>query len=97
MKLRRKVGQALGAQHYSGLRIFCGREFYDALVAHEYVKELVLVSQFDAVLQTVTVVSLPAEWRLQRGDSVQSADQQWTVDCKLKDNGQMIWWRLHEA
>ncbi|WP_067521624.1 hypothetical protein [Endozoicomonas ascidiicola] len=60
-------------------------------------KELVPVGQFDSVLQTVTVVSLPAELELQRGDEVQSADQQWTVDCKLKDNGQMIWWRLHEA
>ena len=60
-------------------------------------KELVPVGQFDSVLQTVTVVSLPAELKLQRGDGVQSADQQWAVDCKLKDNGHMIWWRLHEA
>lgn len=60
-------------------------------------RELVLVGQFDSVLQTVTVISLPADLKLQRGDEIQAADQQWVVDRKLKDDGQMVWWRLHEA
>ena len=38
VKLRRKVDDALDALFYRGLRAFCGAEFYDALVGHEYVK-----------------------------------------------------------
>ncbi|WP_419535674.1 hypothetical protein [Endozoicomonas sp.] len=60
-------------------------------------RELVPVGQFDSVLQTVTVISLPADLKLQRGDDIQTADQQWIIDRKLKDDGQMVWWRLHEA
>ncbi len=60
-------------------------------------RELVPVGQFDSVLQTVTVISLPADLKLQRGDEIQAADQQWIIDRKLKDDGQMIWWGLHEA
>ncbi|WP_066017711.1 hypothetical protein [Endozoicomonas atrinae] len=60
-------------------------------------RELVPVGQFDSVLQTVTVISLPADLKLQRSDEIQAADQQWIIDRKLKDDGQMIWWRLHEA
>jgi|GEM_PF-5075302 len=60
-------------------------------------RELVPVGQFDSVLQTATVISLPANIKLQRSDEIQSVDQQWSVDRKLKDDGQMVWWRLHEA
>lgn len=60
-------------------------------------RELVPVGQFDSVLQTVTVISLPADLKLQRGDEIQAADQQWIIDRKLKDDGQMVWWGLHEA
>lgn len=60
-------------------------------------RELVPSGQFEAVLQTVTVVTLPANLKLQRGDEIQSADQQWLVDRKLKDDGQLIRWGLHET
>ncbi len=60
-------------------------------------KALVPAGQYEAVLQTVTSITLPANLKLQRGDEVQSADQQWTVDRKLKDDGQLTWWGLHEA
>lgn len=60
-------------------------------------RELAPAGQFEAVLQTVTMVSLPASLKLQRGDEIQSADQQWTIDRKLKDDGQLTWWGLHEA
>ena len=51
MKLRRKVDQALGAQPYSGLRAFCGADFYDALVAHDYVKDAYHRYQDSALLR----------------------------------------------
>ncbi len=60
-------------------------------------RELVPAGQYEAVFQTVTSISLPASLKLQRGDEIQSADQQWTVDRKLKDDGQLTWWGLHEA
>ena len=60
-------------------------------------RELVPVGQFDAVLQTVTVISLSADLKLQRGDEIQSADQQWSVDRKLKDDGHLIQWQLRET
>ena len=39
VKLRRKVDNALGAQPYSGLRAFCGADFFDGLVGHDYVHD----------------------------------------------------------
>ncbi|WP_419835368.1 major capsid protein [Endozoicomonas atrinae] len=51
VKLRRKVDQALGAQPYSGLRAFCGADFYDALVGHDYVKDAYHRYQDSALLR----------------------------------------------
>jgi len=51
VKLRRKVDDALGAQPYTGLRAFCGADFYDALVAHDYVKDAYHRYQDSALLR----------------------------------------------
>ena len=51
VKLRRKVDAALGAQPYSGLRAFCGADFYDGLVSHEYVKDAYHRYQDSALLR----------------------------------------------
>lgn len=39
VKARRKVEAALGSHPYSGLRAFCGADFYDALTGHDAVKD----------------------------------------------------------
>ena len=51
VKLRSKVDDALGAQPYSGLRGFCGAEFYDGLVGHPYVKDAYHRFQDSALLR----------------------------------------------
>ena len=49
--LRRKVDGALGAQPYTGLRGFCGADFYDGLVGHDYVKDAYHRFQDSALLR----------------------------------------------
>lgn len=39
VKVRRKVDGAMGASPYSGLRAFCGADFYDGMVNHKSTKE----------------------------------------------------------
>ncbi len=39
MQMRRKVDEALGVTMYDHLHAFCGANFYDELVGHDYVKE----------------------------------------------------------
>ncbi|MGI9276862.1 MAG: head-tail joining protein [Endozoicomonas sp.] len=60
-------------------------------------KELVNTGQFEGVLQEVTVISLDSSIELKRGDQIQSDNQQWNVDRKLKDDGHLAYWNLHEA
>ncbi|KEQ17135.1 hypothetical protein [Endozoicomonas numazuensis] len=60
-------------------------------------RELIPTGQYEQVLQEVTVLALASETPLKRGERVSSDGQQWTVDRKLKSDGHMIWWNLHEA
>ena len=59
-------------------------------------KELVATGQFDGVLQEVTVISLDRSIEMKRGFQVESDGQQWKVDRKLKDDGHLAYWNLHE-
>jgi len=35
----RAIEEALGAQMYTGIHCFCGADWFDALISHEYVKD----------------------------------------------------------
>ncbi|KEQ18083.1 hypothetical protein [Endozoicomonas numazuensis] len=63
------------------------------IIAHE----LVPTGPYEQVLQEVTTLALATDVKVSRGDEVISAEQQWTIDRKLKGDGQMNWWSLHEA
>ncbi|WP_062262444.1 hypothetical protein [Endozoicomonas arenosclerae] len=58
-------------------------------------RELAPAGQFEQVLQEITVLALETETQLKRGDRILADGQQWTVDQKLKSDGQMTWWNLH--
>lgn len=60
-------------------------------------RELVPTGPYEQVLQEVTTLALSIDVKVTRGDEVISAEQQWTIDRKLKGDGQMNWWSLHEA
>ncbi|MGI9278340.1 MAG: head-tail joining protein [Endozoicomonas sp.] len=59
--------------------------------------ELIPAGQYEQVLQPMTVLALAESIPLKRGDQVVSEGQQWTVDRKVKSDGTMIWWHLHET
>ena len=61
-----------------------------------FTKELVVTGSYDGVMQEVTVLSLDRTFQLQRGVQVESGTDQWTVDRKLKDDGSLAYWNLHE-
>ena len=58
--------------------------------------ELVPVGQFEPVMQQVTVVRIRKYTKVKRGDTIVGRGKQWTVDRKLKDDGQFVTWNLHE-
>ena len=60
-------------------------------------KELVPTGSYDGVMQEVTVLSLDRSIQLQRGVQVESGTNQWMVDRKLKDDGYLAYWNLHET
>ncbi|MGI9279266.1 MAG: hypothetical protein ACR2PX_06500 [Endozoicomonas sp.] len=60
-------------------------------------RELLPTGPYEQVLQEVTTLALATDVRVTRGDEVISAEQRWVVDRKLKGDGQMHWWSLHEA
>ncbi len=59
-------------------------------------RELVATGSFEAVMEQVSVITVPREMGLGRGDRVEAAAQAWIVDRKLKDDGQFVTWNLHE-
>ncbi|WP_257291588.1 hypothetical protein [Endozoicomonas sp. ONNA1] len=60
-------------------------------------RELVPTGPYEQVLQEITTLALTTDVKVSRGDEVISAEQRWTVERKLKGDGQMNWWSLHEA
>ena len=62
-----------------------------------FTKELVATGQYDGVMQEVTILSLDQNISLKRGFLVESGTDQWTVDRKLKDDGYLTYWNLHET
>ena len=62
-----------------------------------FTKELMATGSYDGVMQEVTVLSLDRTLQLQRGVQVESGTDQWTVDRKLKDDGYLTYWNLHET
>lgn len=59
-------------------------------------KELIPTGHHDGVLQEITAISLDRNTVLKRGMRVLTGEQQWTVDRKLKDDGQLAYWSLYE-
>ncbi|MET4695004.1 hypothetical protein [Endozoicomonas lisbonensis] len=60
-------------------------------------RELIPTGLNDGVLQEVTVMSLDSQLAIKRGIKITSASQQWTVDRKLKDDGHLAYWSIHET
>ena len=60
-------------------------------------REQMMVGQFDALAEDVTVLTLASDIQIKRGDQINTHDQQWSVDRKLKDDGYVAQWNLHET
>ena len=60
-------------------------------------KERVMTGQFDNVGQDLTVIALDSALVLKRGDKVRGNGSTWEIDRKLKDNGYLAYWNIHEA
>ncbi|WP_252177196.1 hypothetical protein [Endozoicomonas sp. 4G] len=60
-------------------------------------RELVPTGPYEQVLQEITTLALAQDVKVSRGDEVISGEQRWTIDRKLKGDGQMNGWSLHEA
>ena len=59
--------------------------------------ELVPTGPYDGVMQEVTALAVDRTLPLHRGVQVESATSQWIIDRKLKDDGYLAYWNLHEA
>ncbi len=60
-------------------------------------RELVARGSFDAVMEQVSVITLASSVLLSRGDRIEADGQLWVVDRKLKDDGQLATWNLHNG
>ena len=59
-------------------------------------KDQLPIGQFDAMMEETTVLVVSSNLQIKRGDRVAFEGQQWTVDRKLKDDGSLARWNLHE-
>ncbi len=60
-------------------------------------RELVARGSFDAVMEQVSVITLASSVLLSRGDRIEADGQLCVVDRKLKDDGQLATWNLHNG
>ncbi len=61
-----------------------------------FTKELVSTGSYDGVMQEVTVLCIDRMIPLYRGVRLASGTGRWTADRKLKDDGHLVYWNLHE-
>ena len=55
------------------------------------------VGPVDAVMQSMTTLTIDRSLVLQRGDVISTGEAVWRVDRRLKDDGYMTTWNLHAA
>jgi len=55
------------------------------------------VGPVDAVMQSMTTLTIDRSLVLRRGDVISKETEFWTVDRRLKDDGYMTTWNLHAA
>ena len=59
--------------------------------------EIETIGSFDSVMKKVSVITLASSVLLSRGDRIEADGQLWVVDRKLKDDGQLATWNLHNG
>lgn len=62
-----------------------------------FTKERVMTGQYDNVGQIITLIAVDSALLLKRGDKIKAGSDHWEIDRKLKDNGYLAYWTLHEA
>lgn len=62
-----------------------------------FTKDRVMTGQLDTVGQDITLMAVNSALVLKRGDKIQDGSSHWEIDRKLKDNGYLAYWTVHEA
>ena len=62
-----------------------------------FTTERVETGSFEGVMTEMTLVTLDRAILLKRGDKIECQQQVWTVDRKLKDDGYLATWNLHDG
>ena len=62
-----------------------------------FTRERVMTGQFDNVGQDITLIAVDSALVLKRGDKIRDGSDHWEIDRKLKDNGYLAYWTIHEA
>ena len=60
-------------------------------------RELIETGSLEGVLVEMTLLVLDRTIALKRGDQVESQQQRWKVDRKLKDDGYLATWNLYDG